>query len=200
MSIKIFVEGGGRGRLRAECREGFKTFLEKAGFQGRMPQIIPCGPRNEAYDQFKMAYEINENCLLLVDSEGPVTEGHRPWQHLNARDGWAKPRGVAEEHCHMMVQVMESWFLADRDTLADYYGQGFQTDAIPRYQNVETVPKQDVLEKLKQATLRTKKGEYSKGSHSFRILAKINPDKVTRASQYANRFIAQLEHEQGLKQ
>ena len=197
MSIKIFVEGGGKGRLGTECREGFIAFLEKAGFQGRMPQIISCGPRNEAYDQFKTACENNENSLLLVDSEGPITKRHRPWQHLKARDGWSKPHSAAEEQRHMMVQVMESWFLADQEALVDYYGQGFQADVIPQYQNVEKVRKQDVLDKLKQATLRTQKGAYSKGSHIFQILAKLNPDKVTRASWYANRFIEQLDQQTG---
>ena len=193
MSIKIFVEGGSKGRLRTECREGFIAFLEKAGFRGRMPRIIPCGPRTEAYVQFKMSYENNENSLLLVDSEGPITKGRKPWQHL----GWSKPCGATEEHCHMMVQVMESWFLADKETLADYYGPDFKTNVLPQNRNVEMVPKEDVLDKLKQATLRTQKRAYSKGSHSFKILAKINPDKVKQASQHAKRFLEQLDKQTG---
>lgn len=199
MSIKIFVEGGGQGRLRKECRRGFLTFLREAGFQGRMPQIIPCGSRDIAYDQFKTAYEDNENCLLLVDAEGPITEGYTPWQHLQNRDKWTKPRGVTDERCHLMVQVMESWFLADKEALADYYGQRFHANVIPKYQNVETVLKQDVLDKLEQATRRTQKGSYRKGPHSFMILAKIDPSKVTQASRYAERFVEQLEKQTGMK-
>ena len=200
MSIQIFVEGGGdRPDLRAECRKGFRLFLEKAGFQGKMPQIIPCGPRNDAYDSFKTAHENNENCLLLVDAEGPITEGHTPWEHLEARDGWSKPRGAAEEQCHMMVQMMESWFLADKDALAKYYGKDFRANVLPKNPNVEAVPKEDIKKKLKQATHDTQKGEYSKGSHSFDILAKIDPNKVKEASRYAKRFLEQLDHQTRLK-
>ena len=96
MSITIFVEGGGHGRLRKECRMGFRTFLEKAGFQGRMPQIVPCGSRDIAYDQFKTAYEENENCLLLVDAEESITEGHTPWQHLQNSDQY-----TSHHHCKL---------------------------------------------------------------------------------------------------
>lgn len=196
VSIQIFVEGGGeRPDLRAECRKGFKDFLEEAGFQGKMPRIIACGPRNDAYDSFKTAHENNETCLLLVDAEEPIIGGHTPWQHLKARDNWSKPRGAAEEQCHMMVQIMESWFLADKDALADFYGQGFQANTIPQNPNVERVSKRDVLDKLKQATRRTQKGAYSKSSHSFKILAMIDPDKVKEASWYAKRFLEQLDHQ-----
>lgn len=201
MSISIFVEGGGdRKDLKAECRKAFIYFLEGAEkFQGRMPKIIACGPRDVAYRRFKTAYEDNENCLLLVDAEEPITEGHTPWQHLQKRDKWTKPRGATDEHCHLMVQVMESWFLADKEALADYYGQGFQKNVIPQSQNIETVPKKDVLDKLKQATRRTQKGAYRKGPHSFMILAKIDPGKVIQASRYAKRFVEQLDKQTGMK-
>ena len=39
---------------------------------------------------------------------------------------------------------------------------------------------------------RTRKGRYDKGSHSFEIIAMIDPQKVTDASPYAKRFIETL--------
>ena len=195
MSITIYVEGGGDGSLRVKCRKGFTEFIERAGFKGRMPKIVACGSRDNAYDKFKTAHENNKICMLLVDAEDPITDGHRPWQHLNKRDGWSKPRNATEEQCHMMVLLMESWFLADKEALREYYGQGFRADAILQYDNVEIVPKDDVLDKLRRATLGTTKGSYNKGSHSFDILAILSPDKVKQASPYAKRFLEQLDQQ-----
>ena len=72
-----------------------------------------------------------------------------------------------------MVQVMESWFLADPDTLKAFYGREFRAGSLPRNQNIEQISKQDVERGLKHATSVTKKGDYydNKGKHSFAILA-----------------------------
>lgn len=195
MSITIYVEGGGKGSLKPKCRKGFTEFIKRAGFEGRMPRIMACGSRDDAYDKFKTAHENNKICMLLVDAEDSIKVGDKPWQHLNKRDGWSKPSNATEEQCHMMVLIMESWFLADKEALQEYYGQGFRADAIPQYNNVEIVPKDDVLDKLRQATRNTKKGSYSKGSHSFNILATLNPDKIKQASPHAKRFLDQLDQQ-----
>lgn len=195
MSITIYVEGGGEGSLKPKCRKGFTEFIKRAGFEERMPRIMACGSRDNTYDKFKTAHEDNKLCILLVDAEDSIKAGDKPWQHLNKRDGWSKPSNATEEQCHMMVLIMESWFLADKEALQEYYGQGFRADAIPQYNNVEIVPKDDVLDKLRQATRNTKKGSYSKGSHSFNILATLNPDKIKQASPYAKRFLDQLDQQ-----
>lgn len=53
MSVKVYVEGGGdSSALKRKCREGFREFFRKIGLQGRMPRIVACGPRNNAYDDF----------------------------------------------------------------------------------------------------------------------------------------------------
>ena len=91
-----------------------------------------------------------------------------------------------------MVQIMESWFLADPDSLESFYGHGFHKQALPRNPNIEQVPKQDVLSGLAQATRGTKKGGYSKSSHSFGILAQLDPVRVRNASPHADRFLGAL--------
>ena len=53
-----------------------------------------------------------------------------------------------DEQCHLMVQVMDvEWFLADRDALESYYGQGFLEAVrfLKLNPNVEQVSKQDVI-------------------------------------------------------
>ncbi len=195
VNVELYVEGGGNsGRTSRRCREAFREFIEEAELQGRMPRIVACGSRDSAYDDFKRAQGQHQNAggaypMLLVDAEEPVT-AKSSWRHLEQRDGWARPAGAADEQCHLMVQVMESWFLADRDTLKSFYGQDFHNAALPPNPKIEQVPKRDVLEGLDHASRDTQKGRYkeNKGSHSFGILAKLDAEKVTEASEFAKSF------------
>ena len=194
MSVAIYVEGGGDSKqLKADCRRGFRKFFEKAGLENRMPRIHACGSRNKAFDRFSTAFDRlpsdGNTTLLLVDSEGPVAPRATPWSHLKKRDRWTLPPGASNDHVHLMVQFMESWFLADRECLAEYFGSGFGKASLPANPNVEEVPKGAVMSGLKRATKSCKSGPYSKGGHSFRILAEIDPAKVKAASPYAKRLI-----------
>lgn len=203
--VKLYVEGGGdTAALRTACREGFAKFLEQAGLKGRMPRIVACGSRSNAYESFCMAIKTGEAVFLLVDSEAPVATQHQhgqlgawlPWEHLSQRQGdeWLKPANARELQCHMMVQCMENWFLADRDVLKSFFGQGFQDNQLPAAANaVESVSKQQVYQSLANATRACRtKAPYDKGEHSFKLLAMIDPHKVTQASPWAKRFVETL--------
>ena len=196
MKIKVYVEGGGDGKsLRTKCREGFSSFFAKASLAGRMPQVVACGGRESAFDKFCTALgsrKAEEFIVLLVDSEDPVAEGSGPWLHLSTRDHWTKPDEATDENAHLMVQCMEAWFLADKDRLAEYFGQGFNRNALPGRPEIEDVAKRDVLEGLKRATRQCKKDEYGKGRHSFDILERIDPAQVMVASPHASRLIETL--------
>ena len=119
MSVTLYVEGGGdRASLRADCRRAFRSFVAKAGAKGRMPKIVASGSRDEAYDDFNAAHaQRNETAMLLVDSEQEVTTSSS-WTHLRSRDNWRRPPDASSDQCHLMVQVMESWFLADRPAMS----------------------------------------------------------------------------------
>ena len=189
MTVKLYVEGGGDSKvLRSQCRKGFRTFFEKAGLAGKMPSVVACGSRGEAYRDFKTAHGHSQSAMLLVDAEGPVTTPG-PWQHLKVRDGWDRPASASDDQCHLMVQVMESWFLADPDALASFYGQGFRPQSLSKNPNIEQVSKQDVLDGLGTAARETTKGRYDKGRDSYEILGRVDPSKVTNASPYADRLI-----------
>ncbi len=199
VSYKLFIEGGGDSEsLRAACRSGFTDFLKKAGLAGRMPKIIPSGSRRKTYDDFCTAIENNQKAFLLVDSEDLVDAQHqnKPWQHLAARPGdlWAQPTGATDEQCHLMVVCMESWFLADREKLATFFGQGFQASALPApTRAIESITKQQVYDALSRATAQCKtKAQYGKGQHSFKLLALVSPDTVCTASPWAKRFVDEL--------
>lgn len=159
-----------------------------------MPRIIACGSRKNAYDDFCIAVKNGENALLLVDSETAVLAGHwdKPWQHLSSRQGdqWEKPANAQDKHCHLMVECMEAWLVADRETLQAFYGQGFSANALPKRANTEAISKQQLYASLENATRATKtKGKYGKGEHSFKLLAVVDANKVLAASPWAQRFV-----------
>ena len=197
MSIKIYVEGGGDDKpLKRKLRQGFHEFFSNAKLTGRLPKVIPCGPRNATYDRFRTSVRLKEpgvTPMLLVDSEGPVADGHDPWQHLKSRDNWDKLDGTTEDQVHLMVQCMESWFLGDKDAVAKYYKGDFKFKALSGNTNPEKVDKDVVQDGLKSATRKTTKGAYSKGKHSFQILAAIDPAKVRQLCPHAERLLRTLE-------
>jgi hypothetical protein len=195
VSIRLYVEGGGDAKaLRIACREGFRLFIDKAGLTGRMPRIIACGTRQNAFESFETAQAqaaSDTRPMMLIDSEGPATAAN-PWQHLQACNGWSRPDGATDSQCHLMVECMEAWFLADRPALAGYFGQHFQESALPANPKVEAVPKLDLLKGLEQATRQTSKGAYAKGKHSFPILGALDPAKVEAVAPSARRFLHTL--------
>lgn len=197
MKVKVYVEGGGDNRsLRAQCREGFRDFFCKAGLEGRMPSIHPCGGRMKAFKDFRTALKragAEDFIVLLVDSEDSVGVEEGSWAHLKRRDNWDRPVAATDENAHLMVQCMESWFLADKDKLATFFGDGFHRKAFPARPEVEDISKKNVLDSLEAASRHCgKKGKYDKGQHSFKILARLNPAKVTASSPHVKRLLETL--------
>lgn len=195
MRIKIYVEGGGESnKLRTECRQGFRSFFEKSGLTGKMPAVVACGTRSDAFDSFCTAVAQTSQKslpLLLVDSEAPLTQA--PWAHLKVRDGWDRPATTSDEDVYLMVECMESWFLADPECLQKYFGQGFNRKSLPRSSSVEQISKSEVFKSLKMATRHSQsKGEYGKGKHSFEILGHVDPDKVRQVAPNAERLLNKL--------
>ncbi|MEW4566932.1 DUF4276 family protein [Tautonia sp. JC769] len=209
MKVTIYVEGGGdHENLRTSCRKGFRLFLEKAGFRGKMPAIMACGSRHEALSKFSLALlsaDSNQFPILLVDSEGPVRAEHResPWDHLGAivgPDRLARPDGALNDQAYLMVQCMESWFLADRDSLGEFFGrQQFRAESLPHGDDVEAIARQRVIDGLVHATRTCKKGKYDKGKHSFEILAGLRADRVEAASVQVKRLFDELRARLGLR-
>lgn len=209
--MKLYVEGGGNAAsLKTACREGFAKFLSRAGLAGKMPRIVACGSRADAYDSYCTAIRNGEPAMLLIDSEAPVIHAAQhgdvscskdrsqwlPWLHLRQRqgDGWEKPENGNDLDCHLMVQCMEHWFIADRETLTRFFGQGFKVTVLPPEATpIEQVAKTVVYDKLAIATrdCKTKNG-YGKGEHSFKLLALIDPGKVQAASPWAARLVETL--------
>jgi hypothetical protein len=194
--VNVYVEGGGESNasLKKACRGGFRVFLRDSGLKGRMPKIIACGKRSEAYKRFCKAVEAGQTAFLLVDSEKFVPDGASPWKFLHDSkiDQWSRPLAATDEHCHLMVQCMENWFLADQEALEGFFRNGFQPNRLPRAPNIESISEAEKY--LKNATEKSQKGTYSKAKHAFSLLGCINPQKVMAVSPWARRFIETLKN------
>ena len=180
---KIYIEGGGNskeGRIR--CREGFRKLFESCGFKGRMPSTAAYGSRNETYDRFKSAIAGSSKAdyiALLVDSEDPVKDSHKVWEHLKWRDNWERPQGTDDNQALLMTTCMETWIVADHNALGKHFGQHLQQSALPHLDNLESRPRGDVQQKLMQAT-RDCHSPYTKGPKSFVVLGKLAPDVIAQ--------------------
>jgi hypothetical protein len=192
----VYVEGGGRQRrILDHCRRGFGELFEKVVREGHRPKVVACGDRRRTFEDFRADLEGSEEGfrILLVDSEGPVRGDVTPWTYLRARDGWIKPANVGDDQAHLMVQCMESWFLADHEALSEYYEQGYVASSLPARTNVEEILKRDTERALEHASRHTQKGPYHKTRHGFNLLALIDPVKLRRASVHAQRLFEVLE-------
>ncbi len=194
--IRIYIEGGGDGKnTKALLRQGFNSFMKDLIQIARSKRIqwhnIPCGSRHHAFRDFKNALQSHPDAykVLLVDSEAPVNK--TPWDQLKDRDNW-NSSGMDDIHCHLMVQVMESWFTADIEALKHFYGQGFKENAIPYNQKVEKINKSDLESAFKKATKDTSKGEYNKIKHGAKLLELVDVAKVRSASTHCDRFFKTL--------
>jgi hypothetical protein len=201
--VHIYVEGGGDDSdSLAFMRDGFGTFLRDlrdcARRKGIRWKIVACGGRDQAFDDFAIGMRRFPAMLhiLLIDSEEPVTAAIS-WQHLQRRDGWARPTAATDEQCHLMVQTMEAWFIADADTLAAFYGQHFNRAALPRTANVEAIEKSRIERALESATRRTTKGSYHKIRHGAELLKRIDPAKVRAASHHCDALFTTLATQMG---
>jgi hypothetical protein len=121
--------------------------------------------------------------ILLKDSEGPAIG--------SAASSLCKQQGLDQSHAgsiFWMVQMMESWFHADKDALAKFYGDGFNGNALKPNPRVEEIPKKDLEDGLRAATRATQKGAYHKTAHGPMLLALINRDLVREAAPNCDRM------------
>lgn len=198
--IRIYFEGGGEERAgKTRLRQGFHAFFQEVIALARDNrvkfQLVACGRRSNAYRNFCNAIQDHARAfnVLLVDSEEAVDCD--PWTHLRSRDGWTRPDGIEDRHCHLMAQAMEAWFVADIETLRGYYGVGFNPNPVPNNPDVEQIPKNTLESSLKAATRNTQKGEYHKIRHASAILERLSAEKVQGAAKHCRRLFESLESE-----
>lgn len=194
--IRIYIEGGGDSHhQKASLRQGFNAFFGAVRDAARNRcihwDVILVGSRNSSFDAFCNACEQHRDAvnILLVDAECAVCK--EPREHLRNVDGWTIE--ASKEACHLMVQTMEAWLVADRDALGRYYGAGFLSSSIPGNTNVEEIDKATLESALDAATRHTQKGSYTKIKHGAALLALIDPAVARAKAPYCERLFRTLE-------
>jgi len=163
--IRIYFEGD------KSLKAGFDAFLseirERATAAKCKLSIVATGGKPER--DFGIALRKHPAAwnVLLRDSEGPL-QPNRPAAQAGS--------------VFWMVEMMESWFHADKGALEDYYKSGFRKDALKANPNVEEISKQDLIDGLKAATKDTTKGKYHKTKHAPALLQSVNPALVRKAA------------------
>ena len=188
VSATIHIEGGGDGKdLKIQCRRGFSRLLTKCGYKGKMPTLVACGSRNETFSKFraKLRDSTHEAFIaMLIDSEEPVSDITKPWNHLSQRDGWQLPTGATDDQVMMMTTSMETWIAADHMALAQVFGNRLSTNHLPSLRWLENRTRQDVLSALQRATDSCPQ-KYTKGKVSFEVVEQLDPETL---SQYLPSF------------
>lgn len=180
--------------MRTAFRKGWVRFFEKAGLLGRMPRVVAGGGRRPTFELFQTAVQThrpNVLPILLVDSEEAVTPGHSVWQHLNARDGWSRPAGSTDDQAFLMVQVTETWLVADRPALQRYFGPDFKNGVVPAWPDLEAVDKDAIYKALDDGTRNCRK-KYAKGKVSFELVGDVDPTAVEGKCPHAHTFLATM--------
>jgi len=188
VSAHIYIEGAAKKAahskdLQIRCREAFSKLLRKMGFEGRLPRTSACGGRGEVFKDFKNALKSGKSdyVAMLVDSEEPVADIEKTWEHLRKRPGdeWKKPAGATDEQVLFMTTCMETLIVADRTALGEHYGASLQETALPPLTDLEYRRRHDIQDALFHAT-RDCDNAYEKGDRSFVILGKLDPDVLCR--------------------
>jgi hypothetical protein len=195
--IRIYIEGDTKQKGKntdIALREGFHNFfgelIEKAREKSIKFRIILCGSKFITFKDFLNGAKIYPNSFVsfLIDADNAVAENETAKSFLQKQNAEWYWQTVNEEQCFLMVQVMESWFFADIDTLETYYGQNFNRNALRQNSNVEKIAKSDVENGLANATKNTQKGEYHKTKHGAKLLELINPQKVREVAPHCKRL------------
>lgn len=181
--IRIYYEGD------VLLKPGFSAFFaalrdrareKRCGFDLIATNGTPC-------QDFQIAIRTRPNAwnILLKDSEGP--DSGTLSASLCEQNGWGPSH---EESIFWMVEMMESWFHADKDTLERFYGPGFKKNALKANPNVERISKKDLKDGLSAATKGTRKGDYydNKTSHGPKLLASIKPELVREAAHHCQKL------------
>jgi len=159
-----------------------------------MPSIKACGTRNAAYDDFKTALDAaapGEYPILPVDSEAPVNQP--AWEHLQSRDGWQQPDGAEGDQAQLMVQCMETWCVADRQALREFFGHRLREGVLPALDDLEAKTKDSVQDSPVNATRDCGfQMGYMKGKRSFELLGQLNPAELKKHLPHFERLCEML--------
>ena len=184
----IFLEGGASGahskELTTRCQQAFHKLLDRMGFTGRKPRLVAGGGRGAVFERFCTALTAGtcDYLAMWIDSEEPMSNIEDAWKHLanvTTVPTWEKPDGATNEQVLFMTTCMETWIVADRNTLREHYRDELQESALPPLHLLEQRHRHDIQDKLTLAT-RNCKNAYAKGKQSYMILGKLDPETLLK--------------------
>jgi len=147
-----------------------------------MPRLVACGGRRAAFEDFVIGHLSKSDAdyvALLISSEEPLASLEATWEHLQSRDEWVKPDGAVDEQVLFMTTCMETWIVADQNTLASHYGADLQAKALPPLVNLEQRRRHEIQDQLAHATCECTNA-YEKGKRSFAVLEKLKPETLQK--------------------
>jgi len=173
--LRIYFEGDVR------LRSGFRKFLFEIAevARSRRCHLDVIAADGTPVQDFRDALRTHPNAwnVLLLDSDSEFKGSHEDLCRSKGLDP------TLRQSIFWMVQVMESWFLADLDAFKECFDR-FDRAALKGNPKVEEIPKRDVLERLKKAT----NGKYHKVTHGTKLLSLIDPSKVREAAPNCDRM------------
>ena len=177
---EVYVEGGGPPGKTTNilCRRGFVELFGNCGLDTENFDVIACGGRGEARNDFLLAHAAaagDHYVALLIDSEEPVSCISQTWKHLEDYSNWKRPPGARDNQVLFMTRCMETWVVADRSTLREHFGENLQVSELPELDDLEGVSPGMLAIRLRSATQDCPE-PYSKGRNSFAVLGKLNPN------------------------
>jgi hypothetical protein len=181
--IRIYFEGDDALR---PCFRAFLGSIAEAA-RSRRCRFSLIATNGTPVDDYRAAIKTHPSAwnVLLLDSDEAVTQPFADFCTRKRLTGFS-------DSVFWMTQVMESWFLADPESLRKYYRDEFRMNAIQGNPNVENIPKSDVLSRLKAATKERRSGPYHKTAHAPDILAGIDPELVKAAAPNCKRLFDSL--------
>jgi len=236
--VLLYVEGGHRDDVEldsdfesdnANFRRNLTRFVGRSltcEIEGWSLDVVLGGGRDEAIKRFNDDAEeqvteeqrrgraINKVRVLLVDSEGAIRKGRKCKAHLNSQAAWQLGNKVAENRVFLMVQCMESWFIADPIGLEAYYrtkkltfDKSVLTEEVQKVRamfrstGIEQIPKRNKKITHNREQVRNipafiisralKERDYSK-SHGFGIIGLIDPAIVRASCPHCEDFLVTI--------
>ena len=199
-SVLVYIEGEGGGGTVAkhkhndgEFRKAWKQFLqplaERATSKGISKfQCIPGRGGATTEKQFANPLAGNAHALriLLIDSEGPVTDVSKPWEAIKLK----RPEWAGDKDCYLMVQCLETWLLADRAGLQSHYNSPgkpcFREKKLKAWQDLESIAKKTLQAALEDATADCGK-PYAHADGNL-LIGKVDLQKLKELSSVARLF------------
>jgi hypothetical protein len=172
--LRFYYEGDNG--LKPGFHKFLKEIVEAAGSKRYKFQLVEA--HGTPIQDFRDALKTHADAwnVLLLDHED-AAEAEIRKKHLE---------GCDQDSVFWMVEIMESWFLADVDALKALHKGRFNQSALGWNPKVEEIPKADVMERLK----RVSGGEYHKVKHGTKLLELIDPAKVRKAARNCDRMFS----------